>query len=89
MAIVATCEYVQDGDTFRTTAQTWIRLARVNTPKLDSLEREKARMILIGLILQKSIAYEPVETDVHENTVAEVWVDMMNINNYMRSRGYI
>ena len=28
----ATCEYVQDGDTFRTANQTWIRLARYDAP---------------------------------------------------------
>jgi len=28
----ATCEYVQDGDTFRTAGQNWIRLANVCAP---------------------------------------------------------
>ena len=89
MAIVATCEYVRDGNTFRTTAQMWIRLARVNAPELNDLGGEQARKILIGLILQKPIAYEPVETDAYGNTVAEVWANIMNINNYMRSKGYL
>lgn len=39
----ATCEYVQDGDTFRTAMKNWIRLARYDAPEegKPNFERRK------------------------------------------------
>ncbi len=83
----ATCEYVQDGDTFRTKGQVWIRLANVCAPKLDTAEGAKAKRILSDLILGKSIVYEQVGTS-YGRIVAEVWVNGTNVNAYMRQQGY-
>ena len=83
----ATCEHVQDGDTFRTGKQNWIRLARVNAPAVTTMEGQKAKGILEGLILGRVITYEQVGTS-YNRIVAEVWVGTTSVNDYMRSQGY-
>lgn len=83
----ATCEYVQDGDTFRTKGQVWIRLANVCAPKLDTVEGAKAKRILSDLILGKPITYEQVGTS-YGRIVAEVWLNDLSVNMYMRQQGY-
>jgi endonuclease YncB( thermonuclease family) len=85
----AICDYVKDGDTFRTNGQVWIRLARVRAPKLETAEGKKAKMILVSLILKKPIAYEKVAIDTYGRTLADVWVNITNVNDYMRAQGYV
>lgn len=85
--VSATCEYVQDGDTFRTTGQNWIRLANVCAPELDKVGGTRAKGILESLILGKAITYEQVGTS-HNREVAEVWVNGLSVNTYMRQQGY-
>ena len=85
--VTAICEYVQDGDTFRTAKQNWIRLADVCTPDEGEPEFLEAKSILEKLILNKSITYEQVSTS-YGRIVAEVWVDGMSVNAYMREQGY-
>ena len=82
------CEFVQDGDTFRTTGQAWIRLARVNAPRAGTLAWGVAKMELSGLILSKAIAYESAATDDSGRVVAEVWTGDVNVNDHMRAQGY-
>ena len=88
MVQTATCDYVKDGDVFKTKRNVWIRLARVNAPRIEIPEGQKAKKILGSLILQKAITYEVVATDRYGRIVAEVWVDSTNVNDYMRGQGY-
>lgn len=83
----ATCEYVQDGDTFRTAKQNWIRLARYNAPEEGKPNYTKAKQLLSSLILNKEIVYEQVGTS-YNRIVAEVWQDDSNINDTMIESGY-
>ena len=83
----ATCEYVQDGDTFRTAMQTWIRLARYDAPEEGKPNYANAKQLLSSLILNKEIEYEEVGTS-HGRKVAEVWQGGKNINDAMIQSGY-
>ena len=83
----AVCEYVEDGDTFRTAMGNWIRLADVCAPKGETQEGAKATRILSDLILGKDIVYEQVGTS-YGRMVAEVVVEGMSVNEYMRLKGY-
>ena len=87
MVQTAICDYVKDGAVFRAKRNVWIRLARVNTPRIEIPEGQKAKKILGSLILQKAITYEVMATDRDGQIVAEVWVDTTNVNDYMRDRG--
>ncbi len=84
----AVCELVQDGDTFRTNTQAWIRLARVNAPELGTPAGTGAKLVLSSLISDKTISYESLATDAFGRVVAEVWVSGTNVNDYMRAHGY-
>ena len=44
----ATCEYVQDGDTFRTAKQNWIRLARHDALEEASPNYANAKNLLMN-----------------------------------------
>ena len=83
----ATCEYIQDGDTFRTAMKNWIRLARYDAPEEDDPNHTNAKILLSSLILNKEIVYEQVGAS-HERIVAEVWQDGKNINDIMLQFGY-
>lgn len=82
----ATCEYVQDGDTFRTAGQNWIRLATVCAPALQKPGGTAAKRSLEGLILGKEITYQQVGTS-YNRIVAEVWLGNLSVNDYMRRQG--
>ena len=83
----ATCEYVQDGDTFRTAMQNWIRLARYDAPEEGKPNYAEAKQLLSSLILNKAIMYEQVGTS-HGRKVAEVWQEGKSINDIMIQSGY-
>ena len=83
----ATCEYVQDGDTFRTAKQNWIRLARYDAPEEGKPDYAKAKQLLSSLILDKEIVYEEVGKS-YNRIVAEVWQASRNINDVMIQSGY-
>ncbi|MFC2024418.1 thermonuclease family protein [Chloroflexota bacterium] len=89
MVQTAICDYVKDGDIFKTKRNVWIRLARVNAPRIEIPQGQKSKKVLSSLILQKAITYEVVATDAYGQIVAEVWVDTMNVNDYMIAEGYI
>ena len=84
----ATCIYVDDGDTFQTAKGDWIQLANVCAPDLSENGYEEAKNILSNFILNKEIAYELVGGS-YNPIVAEVWVGEINVNEYMRRKGYI
>ncbi len=83
----ALCEYVEDGDTFRTAKQEWIRLARYDAPEKGNPNYAYAKILLSSLILNKRIVYEQVGIS-HGRIVADVWQDNKNINNIMFRSGY-
>lgn len=85
--VSAICEYVEDGDTFRTAKQNWIRLANVCAPDEGEGGYEKAKGTLKNLILGKEIVYEQTGTS-YNRIVAEVWVGDLNVNSNMREHGY-
>jgi endonuclease YncB( thermonuclease family) len=81
------CEHVQNGDTFRTTKQKWIRLARYDAPDEVEPNYAKAKQLLSSLILDKEIIYEPVGES-YGRIVAKVWQGVKNINDTMIQSGY-
>ena len=83
----AICIYVDDGDTFQTAKGDWIRLANVCAPDSGEEGYAEAKNMLSNLILNKEIAYELVGTS-YNRIVAEVWVEGINVNEYMRRKGY-
>jgi len=83
----AFCDLVIDGDSFWTTKPECIRLANVCAPDKDETGFFEAKKTLESLILNKSIQYEQVGTS-YNRIVAEVVVNDMNVNHYMRLKGY-
>ena len=83
----AICEYVQDGDSFRTAKQNWIRLARYNAPEKGKPGYAGANRLLSNLILNKEIVYEQVGSS-HDRIVTEVWQANISINDVMIDSGY-
>jgi endonuclease YncB( thermonuclease family) len=81
------CEHVQNGDTFRTTKQKWIRLAHYDAPDEVEPNYAKAKQLLSSLILDKEIIYEPVGES-YGRIVAKVWQGVKNINDTMIQSGY-
>ena len=85
--IDATCEYVEDGDTFRTSRKNWIRLANVCAPELSTAGGAKAKRILAELIFGKRIRYKKCGSS-YGRLVADVWVGNLWVNAHMRQLGY-
>ena len=83
----AICDYVEDGDTFHTTMQKWIRLARYDAPEQGEPSYYEAKQLLSSLILNKEIVYETVSTS-DDRIVAEVCQAGKNVNNIMINSGY-
>ena len=83
----ATCIYVNDGDTFQTAKGEWIRLADVYAPNSGEDGYTEAKNVLSNIILNNEIAYEIVGTSYYR-IEAEVWVGGINVNEYMRRKGY-
>ncbi len=81
------CEHVEDGDTFRTTKENWIRLARYDAPEKGKPGYDEATRLLCSLILNKEIIYEQVSTS-YDRIVADVWQAGKNINDFMINSGY-
>ena len=83
----AICEHVQDGDTFRTARQDWIRLAHYKAPDEDERNYAQAKRLLSSLILHKEIVYE--QTGASSGLIiAEVWQGGENVNNIMIQSKY-
>jgi len=85
--LTAVCEFVQDGDTFRTVDQNWIKLSRYDAPEADRPDFTKAKQLLSSLILNKQVVYQQVGTS-YNMIVAEVWQSGKNINDIMIHSGY-
>jgi hypothetical protein len=87
MAHIAVCDHVEDGDTLKTSAGEWIRLANVCTPEKGRPAWETAKRTLESLVLHKSITVEPAGTS-YGRVVANVRVGNIDVNQTMRNRGY-
>ena len=83
----ATCIYVDDGNIFQTAKSDWIQLANVCVPDLSENGYEEAKNILSNLILNREIVYEQVGIS-YNRILAEVWAGEINVNEYMRRKGY-
>lgn len=81
------CVYVEDGDTFLTTIQKRMRLARYDAPEKGEPGYDEAKQLLFSIILNKAIEYEPV-SESYDRIVAEVWRDGKHVNNLMINSGY-
>lgn len=86
--IAIICVGVISGDTFNTNRLVRMRLARVNVPSICTLEGQYAKELLESLILSKFITYDIVAEDAYGRSVAEVWVNKINVNDAMRNAGY-
>jgi len=82
------CIQVEDGDTFVTTSNQWIRLARVDTPEKNEPGWKDAKVYLEALVWGKDIEYEAVSTS-YDRIVAEVWAEGKHVNEFMRKLGYV
>ena len=95
---------VYDGDTFTLAAKLpntdgpvyrfTVRLNGIDTPEIKgktATEKElakKARDALSSLIMNKIIILKNIETEKYGRLLAEVYVDDININNYMVDNKY-
>jgi micrococcal nuclease len=85
---VATCASVIDGDTFETDSKQRIRLARVYAPEISTTAGVRARNILMAMINRRVITYEVIARDDYGRSICEVWVDNVNVNDWMIAKGY-
>ena len=83
----ARVEKVQDGDTFQTKRDRWIRLTNVDVPEKAIRGGAKAKQELGKLIKDKVVTYEPVGTS-YARIVAKVKVNGKSANKSMRNKGY-
>jgi hypothetical protein len=81
------CSFVQDGATFSTKKEVWIKLARVHAPKEGTAASIRARQLLSDLITNMTIHYEQVGIS-YNQVIAEVWLGARNINDFMIQSGY-
>ena len=85
---VAICENVINGNTFTTAHDFRIRLARVKTSPVRTVDGTKAKMLLEAFISGNVIDYEVISKDNDGSSLAEVWVRDKNINDAMISAGF-
>jgi len=85
---VTLCVKVIDGSTFDARNGIRMRLARVNTPRIDTIGAQRAKELLEELILNNVFAYEVATIDDSGHSVAEVWVKGNNVNGIMITAGY-
>jgi endonuclease YncB( thermonuclease family) len=79
---------VTDGDTFKTHANEYIRLANVLAPEKGQFGYEPAKAALRSLVLYKYVVLDTVAKDVFGRFVCTVWDRSVNINQIMRNIGY-
>ena len=82
-----------DGDTCRTTDGERIRLACIDTPELrgkraDPVPARAARDHLRGKVVGRSVVLRRITIDRYGRTVAELFVDEMNVQLAMIASGY-
>ena len=75
---------VIDGDTFKISTGTVMRLEDVDAPEINSESGRKAKRKLEELILKRNIEYEEQTKDNYGRLVVQVWVDGLNVNATMK-----
>lgn len=81
------CEHVMDGDTFRTTDKTRVRLWGIDAPEKGQPYADKARARLKELIEGKAVRLEWKDKDRHSREVAIVYAGRTNINLLLVKEG--
>jgi endonuclease YncB( thermonuclease family) len=80
-------ERVMDGNTFETDKCT-ITLDRVYVPPITIPEGRLAKQKLVSKIAKRIVTYKITGIVSYGVVLAEVWVDKININNWMGEQGY-
>ena len=88
--VIASC---YDGDTCTTTTGERIRLACIDTPELRGKRAEPgpakaARDHLRGLVVGKEVGIRRITKDRYGRTVAELFVDGVNVGEYLVKSTY-
>ena len=82
-----------DGDTCTTIDGEKIRLACINTPELKGKKAEpiaarEARDFLNNLVMNKKVYIKRITKDRYERTVAELFINDLNIQEIIVKKGY-
>lgn len=82
-----------DGDTCTTIDGEKIRLACINTPELkgkraDPIPAKEARDFLNNLVMNKEVYIKRITKDRYERTVAELFINELNIQEIIVKKGY-
>ena len=85
--VSATCQYVMDGDTFRTEDKEKIRLWGIDAPEKGQAYADEARSRLKELCEGQAVRLEMKDTDQYGRKVAIVWLGKKNINLQMVKEG--
>jgi micrococcal nuclease len=81
---------VYDGDTFRMSSGKKVRIVGIDTPEIGERFHDEAKYYLSSLIINKEVTLKPLATgkDRYQRTLAEVFVDTMDIGLAMIREGY-
>ena len=85
--VSATCQYVMDGDTFRTEDKEKIRLWGIDAPEKGQAYADESRDRLKKLCEGKTVRLEIKDIDQYKRKVAVVWLGKTNINLKMVKEG--
>ena len=95
LAVLATVviDSCYDGDTCTITTGERVRLACIDTPELtgkraEPLQAEVARDYLRGLVVGKKVGIRRITKDRYGRTVAELFVDGVNVGQEVVRNGY-
>ena len=88
--IIAKC---YDGDTCTTKNGEKIRLACIDAPEIagknaEPMKAERSKEFLNNLVLNKKVFIKRINTDRYGRTVAEIFIDDINIQKLLVNNGY-
>ena len=78
-----TCTQVIDGETIEVDYSARVRLRDVHAPGTNEEGHEEARLNLEALLLDQTVYYVATGRS-GMTTVADVWMDLFNVNEYVR-----
>ena len=86
-------EKCYDGDTCTTKNGEKIRLACIDTPEIkgknaEAIKAKKSKEFLNNLVLNKKVFIKRITTDRYGRTVAELFIDDINIQKLLVNNGY-
>lgn len=79
---------VVDGDTIKVKSGPYLRLAEVNAPEKRQRGFNEATEALKKLVMNKTITYQEVDTDIYGRPVVKVKVGSKSVNTAMKRKGY-